>query len=55
MSSYLAKRLLLMIPLLIGITLISFVVMHLAPGEPTDLQTDLNPKASAELRERLRA
>jgi peptide/nickel transport system permease protein len=54
MLTYLAKRLLLMIPLLIGITLISFVVIHLAPGEPTDLQTDLNPKASAEMRERLR-
>jgi peptide/nickel transport system permease protein len=54
MLTYLAKRLLLMIPLLIGITLISFVVIHLAPGEPTDLQTDLNPKASAEMREMLR-
>ena len=55
MTLYLAKRLLLMVPLLLGITLISFVVIHLAPGEPTDLQTDLNPKASAELRTRLRA
>ena len=54
MLAYLAKRLLMMIPLLVGITLISFVVIHLAPGEPTDLQTDLNPKASAEMRERLR-
>ncbi|MDT8440569.1 MAG: ABC transporter permease [Desulfuromonadales bacterium] len=54
MFNYLLKRLLMMIPMLIGITLISFVVIHLAPGEPTDLQTDLNPKASAELRERLR-
>jgi len=55
MLRYLTKRLILMIPLLLGITLISFVVIHLAPGEPTDLATDLNPKASAELRERLRA
>jgi len=55
MLRYLAKRLLMMIPLLIGITLISFIVIHLAPGEPTDLQTDLNPEASAELQERLRA
>lgn len=54
MLIYLAKRLAMMVPLLIGITLISFVVIHLAPGEPTDLQTDLNPKASAEMRERLR-
>jgi peptide/nickel transport system permease protein len=55
MFRYLLKRLLLMIPLLLGITLISFVVIHLAPGEPTDLQTDLNPQASVEAKERLRA
>jgi len=55
MLLYLSKRLLMMIPLLIGITLISFVVIHLAPGEPTDLQTDLNPQATAEMQERLRA
>jgi len=54
MLSYLGRRMLLMFPLLLGITLISFVVIHLAPGEPTDLQTQLNPKASADLQERLR-
>ncbi|MEJ2521097.1 MAG: ABC transporter permease [Desulfuromonadales bacterium] len=54
MILYLSKRLLMMIPLLLGITLISFVVIHLAPGEPTDLQTDLNPKSNVEMRERLR-
>jgi len=43
-----------MVPMLIGITLISFVVIHLAPGEPTDLQTDLNPEATLEFREKLR-
>jgi peptide/nickel transport system permease protein len=55
MIPYLIKRLLLMLPLLLGITLISFLVIHLAPGEPTDLQTQLNPQASAELQEKLRA
>ncbi len=54
MLLYIFKRLLMMIPMLIGITLISFAVIHLAPGEPTDLQTDLNPEASLELREKLR-
>jgi len=54
-AQYLVKRLLMMIPLLLGITLISFIVIHLAPGEPTDLQTDLNPKASVEAQQRLRA
>ncbi|MBI4772726.1 MAG: ABC transporter permease [Deltaproteobacteria bacterium] len=50
---YLLKRLASMIPLLIGITLISFVVIHLAPGSPVDLQTEMNPKASPEARARL--
>ncbi len=54
MFKYLLKRLLMMIPLLLGITLISFTVIHLAPGEPTDMQVDLNPEASVEVRERLR-
>ena len=54
MLVYLSKRLVMMVPLLIGITLISFVVIHLAPGEPTDMQTDLNPKSSVEMRDRLR-
>ncbi len=36
-----------------GITVISFWVIHLAPGSPTDLQTTLNPEAGAEARERL--
>lgn len=54
MLRYLGRRLLLLIPLLLGITLISFVVIHLAPGEPTDLQTQMNPQASAEMQERLR-
>jgi len=44
-----------MIPLLIGITVICFAVIHLAPGSPTDLQTQMNPRASAEAKERLRA
>jgi peptide/nickel transport system permease protein len=51
---YILKRLGLMIPLLLGITLISFTVIHLAPGTPTDMQTTLNPKASLEAQKRLR-
>jgi len=50
---YLIKRVLFMVPLLLGITVICFFVMHLAPGKPTDLQTQMNPKASAEMKERL--
>jgi len=55
MLRYIAKRLLFMAPLLLGITIICFVVMHLAPGSPTDLQTQMNPRASLEMKERLRA
>jgi peptide/nickel transport system permease protein len=55
MLRYIAKRLLFMIPLLFGITVICFTVMHLAPGSPTDLQTQMNPRASVEMKERLRA
>lgn len=41
------------VPLLIGITFISFTVIHIAPGSPMDLLTDMNPDASPELRQRL--
>lgn len=44
-----------MVPLLVGITIVCFIVIHLAPGSPTDLQTDLNPRVSAEAKARLQA
>ena len=44
-----------MVPLFFGITLVSFFVIHLAPGSPTDLQTQMNPKVSTEAIQRLRA
>lgn len=53
MLRYIMRRLVMMIPLLIGITLISFLVIHLAPGEPTDMQTQMNPQASPDLQARL--
>ncbi len=37
MLGYILHRSLLMIPTLIGITVISFFIMHLAPGDPVDL------------------
>ena len=49
-----AKRLFFMLPLLLGITVISFGVIHLAPGTTVDLDTSMNPRVSAEARERLR-
>ena len=47
------RRLLLAIPLLIGITFISFVVISLAPGGPLDFLTPEDPNASAEVKQRL--
>ncbi|MEN6489919.1 MAG: ABC transporter permease [Smithella sp.] len=55
MLKYILKRILFMIPLLLGITIICFSVMRLAPGSPVDLETQMNPKSSVEMKERLKA
>ena len=54
MIVYIVKRLLYMIPILIGISLISFIVINLAPGQPTDVFTDMNPRMTPEIVEKLR-
>ncbi len=53
MLEYIVRRLLFMIPLLLGITIITFVVVHLSPGGPADMLTGLSPKVSAEAKARL--
>jgi peptide/nickel transport system permease protein len=53
MITYTIRRILYIIPILIGITLITFLVMHLAPGKPTDVLTDMNAKVSAQSKARL--
>jgi peptide/nickel transport system permease protein len=53
MMVYLLKRLFAMVPVIIGVTLISFFIIHLAPGKPTDVMTELNPKITPEARARL--
>ncbi len=53
MTSYILRRLLQAIPTIIGVTLISFLLMQLAPGDPVTLMT-FNPSNTAEDRERLR-
>lgn len=55
MLRYISGRLLTMIPMLVGISLISFLVINMAPGGPIGISADLNPKATAEYRERLKA
>jgi len=53
MIKYILRRFSGLIPVFFGITLISFFVICLAPGKPTDVQTSLNPKISVESRLRL--
>ena len=53
MKRYILKRLISIIPMLLGISIISFCVIHLAPGSPVDSATTLNPKVSFEAREKL--
>ncbi len=55
MLHYLLKRFLFMIPMLLGITIISFVVIHLPPGEPDVMGSEMNPKVTKEVREQIRA
>ena len=38
---------------LLGITIVSFTVIHLAPGSPIELETTMNPLADAEAKKRL--
>ncbi|MFH2138880.1 MAG: ABC transporter permease [Candidatus Omnitrophota bacterium] len=53
MLTYISKRLVMLMPLLIGISFISFLVINLSPGKPTDVQFQLNQKVSLQVRERL--
>ncbi len=43
-----------MVPLIFGITLITFVVIHVAPGGPVEVQTEMSLKTSAQARENLK-
>ncbi|MCB5187320.1 ABC transporter permease [Methylobacillus caricis] len=54
MLKYLLQRLFWMVPLLIGISLVSFLIIHLAPGDITTTESGFDPKASEESRQKLR-
>lgn len=47
------RKTLWLLTVFLGITLVSFSVIHLAPGSPTDLETTLNPLADAQAQQRL--
>src|SRR3954470_18077157 len=53
MGKYLIRRLLIAIPSLIGISIILFTVLALAPGDPFE-ELATNPNVPAEVRENLR-
>lgn len=46
MLEFAVKRLLLSIPILIGITIITFGIIHITPGGFTSVQMDMNPNVS---------
>jgi peptide/nickel transport system permease protein len=52
--AYLIRRVLITIPLLLGILCLSFLMLKLAPGEPTIIQQDLQARATGAQRETLR-
>jgi ABC-type dipeptide/oligopeptide/nickel transport system permease component len=56
MHRFIARRLLQLIPVLLGLTLITFVLTYVVPGDPVDLiakQEYLTPEARANLRHQL--
>jgi peptide/nickel transport system permease protein len=54
MTKYIIKRLFLLIPILIGITIITFLIIHLTPGEFTKINMQMDTKASPDSLARLR-
>lgn len=52
MLRFIAKRILFSIPILFAITVITFVVLHAAPGDPADML--MNPRTKPEDRARIR-
>ncbi len=53
LGARLLRRALLLLIVFFGITVVSFTVIHLAPGSPVDLETTMNPLADQDARERL--
>jgi peptide/nickel transport system permease protein len=45
-SRYLLRRLLLLVPVLLGVSIVVFLVLHLSPGDPAEIM--LGPQATAE-------
>ena len=37
MRRYIARRLLLLVPVLLGVSIVVFMVLHLSPGDPAEI------------------
>jgi peptide/nickel transport system permease protein len=44
--SYIVRRLLIAIPVLIGVTVLNFIIMNMAPGNPVEMMIDPNTSAA---------
>jgi peptide/nickel transport system permease protein len=55
MRKYLIRRLLLMIPMILGISLLSFAIMQMAPGDPASIGVGMNSKIDPGYIAKLRA
>ncbi|SFG65323.1 peptide/nickel transport system permease protein [Desulfotomaculum arcticum] len=55
MLNYIIKRLLMIVPVIIGVSILSFMLIHLVPGDPARMMLGerATPKAMEELRETL--
>jgi len=52
MHTYIARRVLISIPILLGLLTVNFFLIHLAPGDPTDIfySPDMSPEARENIR-----
>ena len=55
MITYIFRRILASVPILLGIMTITFFLINLAPGKPAAVEQDLNPRVSAEYRAKMLA
>jgi len=55
MRSYFVKRLALVFPTLLGISIVSFIIIHLAPGDPAELKLQqVDQRATGDVAQQLR-
>lgn len=55
MLKYIGRRLLMMVPVMLGVIIIVFTLLYITPGDPVDtlLGDDATPEMAAQLREEL--